>query len=151
MKKVTIQSSDHLNALIATFPPPEYRMAEFLAWQSEWMLANGDHHAARQLAEQAIEAAKDGSWFRWWDGAQKKIAYSALQRVSRQEALARAREQFGKDLFAGRLSNYYLTDDITNDIVELFQFLELGWPADGVLEAVGSYLNEVLAANQQVE
>ncbi len=151
VKKVTIQSSDHLNALIATFPPPEYRMAEFLAWRSEWMLANGDHHAARQLAEQAIEAAKDGSWFRWWDGAQKKVAYRALERVAPQEALARAREPFGRDLFAGRLSNYYLTDDITNDIVELFQFLELGWPADSVFEAVGVYLDEVLAANQKVE
>src|SRR4029453_2914898 len=50
-----------------------------------------------------------------------------------------------------RLSNYYLADDITNDIVELFQFLELGWPADGVFEAVGSYLDAVLAANQKVE
>jgi hypothetical protein len=151
VKRASIQSLNHLNDLIATFPPPEYRRVELLALKSDWMLANGDRHAARELAEQAIGAAKDGSWFRWWDGAQKKIAYSALQRVSRQEALARAREQFGKDLFAGRLSNYYLTDDITNDIVELFQFLELGWPADGVLEAVGSYLNEVLAANQQVE
>ena len=36
-------------------------------------------------------------------------------------------------------------------IVELFQFLELGWPADGVCEAVEAYLDEVLAANQQVE
>ena len=81
----------------------------------------------------------------------RRVAYSALQRVAPQEALARAREQFGRDLFAGRLSNYYLTDDITNDIVELFQFLELGWPADSVLEAVGSYLDEVLAANQKVE
>jgi hypothetical protein len=151
VKKVTIQSSGHLNDLIATFPPPEHRTVELLAWKSEWMLANGDRHAARHLAEQAIEAAKDGSWFRWWDGAQKKIAYSALQRVAPQGALARAREQFGRDLFAGRLSNYYLTDDITNDIVELFQFLELGWPADGVFEAVGSYLDEVLAANQKVE
>jgi hypothetical protein len=151
VKRASIQSSDHLNDLIATFPPPEYRTVELLAWKSEWMLANGDRHAARELAEQAIEAAKDGSWFRWWGGAQKKIAYSALQRVAQQEVITRAREHFGRDLFAGRLSNYYLTDDITNDIVELFQFLELSWPSDGVLEAVGSYLDEVLAANQKVE
>jgi hypothetical protein len=151
VKRASIQSLDHLNDLIATFPPPEYRRVELLAWKSEWMLAGGDRHAAKQLAEQAIEAAKDGSWFRWWDGAQKKVAYGALQRVAPQEALARAREQFGRDLFAGRLSNYYLTDDITNDIVELFQFLELGWPADSALEVVGSYLDEVLAANQKVE
>ena len=68
-----------------------------------------------------------------------------------QEAIASAREQFGRDLFAGRLSIYYLTDDITNEIVDLFQFLDLGWPADGVFDAVGSNLDEVLAANQKVE
>jgi hypothetical protein len=151
VKRASIQSSDHLNDLIATFPPPEYRTVELLAWKSEWMLASGDRHAARELAEQAIEAAKDGSWFRWWDGAQKKVAYGALQRVAPHEAIARAREQFGRDLFAGRLSNSFLTDDVTNEIVHLFQFLELGWPADGVLEAVGNYLNEVMAANQKVE
>jgi hypothetical protein len=151
VKRTSIQNLDHLNDLIATFPPPEYQAVALLAWKSERMLANGDRHAARQLAEQAIEAAKDGSWFRWWDGAQEKVAYSALQRVAPQEALARAREQFGKDLIAGRLSNYYLTDDITNEIVDLFQFLELGWPGDGVFEAVRAYLDEVLAANQKVE
>ncbi len=72
VKRASIQSLDHLNDLVATFPPPEYRTVELLAWKSEWMLASGDRHAARELAEQAIEAAKDGSWFRWWDGAQKK-------------------------------------------------------------------------------
>jgi len=147
VKRASIQSLNHLNNLIATFPPPEYRMVELLAWKSEWMLASGDHHAARDLAEQAIEAAKDGSWFRWYDGAQKKVAYGALQRVAPQEAIARGREQFGRDLIAGRLGTYYLMDDI----VDLFQFIELGWPADGVFEAVGAYLDEVLAANQKVE
>jgi hypothetical protein len=147
VKSASIQSLDHLNDLIATFPPPEYRAVEMLAWKSEWMLASGDRLAARDLAERAIEAAKDRSWFRWWDGAQKKVAYSALQRVAPQEAIERAREQFGRDLSAGRLSNHYLMDDM----VDLCQFLELGWPADSVFEAAGAYLDEVLAANQQVE
>jgi len=38
-----------------------------------------------------------------------------------------------------------------DDSVDLFQFLELGWPADSVFEAVAAYLDEVLAANQKVE
>ncbi len=147
VKRASIQSLDHLNDLIATFPPPEYQAVELLARKSEWMLASGDRHAARDFAEQAIEAAKDGSWFRWHDGAQKKVAYGALQRVALREAIARAREQFGRDLIAGRVSNYFLLEEI----VDLFQFLGLGWPADGVLEAVGAYLDEVLAANQKVE
>src|SRR6266850_8492556 len=66
-------------------------------------------------------------------GSQKKVAYGALQRMAQQEALARAREEFGRDLIAGRLGNYRLMDDV----VDLFQFLELGWPADGVFDAVG--------------
>ena len=74
VKRASIQSLDHLNDLIAAFPPPEYRRVELLAWKSKWMLASGDRHAAREHAEQAIEAAEDGSWFRWWDGAQKKVA-----------------------------------------------------------------------------
>ena len=102
VKRASVQSLDHLNDLIATFPPPEYRRVELLAWKSEWMLANGDRHAARQLAEQAIEAAKDGSWFRWWDGAQKKVAYGALQRVAPQEAIREHGSSLGKtSLLAG--------------------------------------------------
>ena len=147
VKRASIWSLEHLNNLMATFPPPEYLTVEWLAWKSEWMLASDDRDTARALAEQAIEAAKDGSWFSSWDGAQKKVAYKALQRVAPQETIARAREHFGRDLIAGRLSNYYLM----NDIVELFQFLELGWPPDGVFEAVGAYLDEVLAATQKVE
>ena len=147
VKRATIQSLDHLDDLIATFSPPEYRTVELLAWKSEWMLARGDRHAARNLAEQAIEAANDGSWFRWYDGAQKKVAFAALQRVASQEAITRARKQFGRDLVAGRLNNYYFMDEF----VDLFQFLELDWPADGVFDAVGAYLDEVLAANQNVE
>src|SRR5215813_10196842 len=54
---------------------------------------------------------------------------------------------WGSALIAGRLSGYSLMADI----VDLFQFLELGWPADGVCEAVGAYLDEVLAANPKVE
>lgn len=146
-KRVHVQSLEHLNNLIATFPPSEYRTPELLAWKSEWMLASGNRHTARDLAEQSIEAADGGSWFRWHDGAQKKVAYGALRSIVPEEAIARAREEFGRDLVTGRLSNYYLMDDI----VDLFQFLELGWPADSVFDAIGAYLDEVLAANQKVE
>jgi hypothetical protein len=51
VKRASIQSLEHLDNLIATFPPPEYRRVELLAWKSDWMLANGDRHAARELAE----------------------------------------------------------------------------------------------------
>ncbi len=126
LKRVHVQSLEHLNNLIASFPPSDYRTAELLAWKSEWMLASGNRHTARDLAEQAIEAAANGgSWFRWHDGAQKKVAYRALRTIVPGEAIARAREQFGRDLVSGRLYNYYLMDDI----VDLFQFLELGGPA----------------------
>lgn len=64
-----------------------------------------------------------------------------------QEAIARAREQFGRDLIAGGVINYYLMDDI----VDLFKFLGPGWLADSVFDAFGAYLDEVLAANQKVE
>ncbi len=146
-KRAHVQSLEHLNNLIATFPPSEYRTTESLAWKSELMLASGNRQAARDLAEQAIEAANDGSWFRWHDGAQKKAAYGALRSIVPEEAIGRAREQFGRDLVSGRLYNYYLMDDI----VDLFQFLELGWPADSVFDAIGAYLDEVLAAKQRVE
>jgi hypothetical protein len=125
VKRASIESLEHLNNLIATFPPPEYRTVELLAWKSEWMSANGNRHAARELAEQAIKAAKDGSWFSWWDGAQKKVAYGALQRVAQQEALARAREQFGKDLIAGLV--------ITLLGVLLLHFLAIASRLPGVL------------------
>jgi hypothetical protein len=49
VKRATIQSLDHLNDLIASFPPSEYHTVELLAWKSEWMLANGDRLAAREL------------------------------------------------------------------------------------------------------
>src|SRR5262245_59031367 len=61
VKRVSIQSLEHLDSLIATFPLPEHQRVELLAWKSEWMLASGDRHAASELAKQAIEAAKDGS------------------------------------------------------------------------------------------
>jgi len=147
MRRTSIKSLNHLNELIAAFPPPEYRTVELLAWKSEWMLASGDRRAARDLAEQAIEVVKDGSWFRWSDDAQKKIAYGALQRVAPHEAITKAREHFGKDLNSSRLNNYHLMDEL----VDLFQFLEICWPGDAVVDAVGAYLDEVLSANQKVE
>lgn len=146
VKRANIRSLDHLNTLITTFPPAEYYTVELLALKSGWMLANGDRQAARVLAEQAIEAAKDGSWFSWYDGAQKKVAYDALKKVDLQDGLARARVQFGKDLTAGRLNNYRM-----DCIADFFQFLELGWPTDDALNTIGSYLDEILVANQNVE
>lgn len=147
LKRAQIQSLDHVNDLIATFPPSEYRTVESLAWKSEWTLAIGNRRAARDLAEEAIKAANGGSWFRWHDGAQKKVAYGALRSIVPEEAIGRAREQFGRDLVTGRLYKYYLMDDI----VDLFQFLELSWPAGSVFDAIGVYLDQVLAANQTVD
>jgi hypothetical protein len=147
IESASIQSLDHLNQLISRFPPPGYRGAKLLALKSEAMLASGDHNAARHLAEQAIEATRTESWFRYFDGGQKRAAYHALRKVAPHEAIAKAREQFGRDLFTGRLSNFFLI----SEMVDLFEFLELAWPTDSVLETVGTYIDEVLEANQRVQ
>ncbi|HOO49919.1 MAG TPA: hypothetical protein PLK94_01375 [Alphaproteobacteria bacterium] len=145
IKKAKIKDVDHLNTLLSSFTPPEYREVELLVWKSEWLWKLGDHKKAKLLAEQAIERAKDSSWHRWLDGAQKKTAYSALKKIDVDESLKQAREQFGNDLIAGKLNSTYLL----SDIVAIMDFLELEWPSDYVCKVINDYLDYVLAANAE--
>lgn len=144
IKKTKIKNLCHLNELLSYFPPPEYRKTELLAWKSEKLLEFGDDNNARLLAEQAVDCAKDNSWHKWYDGAQKKVAYGALMRIDKQDALFRAREHFGKDLAEGRIN----FSTLLNDIVDLFDFLEFEWPSENVCEVIDDYINAVLAANK---
>jgi hypothetical protein len=146
VKKAKIRDMSHLNDLLSSFPPPDYRESDLLAWKSERLLEIGDREKAKLLAEQAINSARDGSWHRWLDGAQKKIAYSALKRIDKNESLSRARAQFGTDLAAGKLNSSYLL----YDILETLDFLELDWPGESVCRAIDDYLDCVLTANQEV-
>jgi hypothetical protein len=146
VRRAKIRDMSHLNDLLSSFPPPDYREFDLLAWKSERLLEFGDRDTAKLLAEQAIDRARDGSWHRWLDGAQKKIAYGALKRIDANESLSGARAQFGKDLAAGKLNSSYLL----YDILETIDFLELDWPAEAVYKAIDDYLDHVLAANQEI-
>lgn len=146
VKKVRIHDSAHLDGLLAVFPPPGYREVDRLAWKSARLLEIGDRDTARQLAEEAIRLSRDASWHPWLDGAEKSVAYAALKQIEHDEAITRAREQFGKDLGAGKLSSSFLLSNIY-DVLDL---LEIDWPAEAVRSALDDYLDQVLAANRQV-
>ena len=146
VKRAKLRDISHLNDLLSTFPPPDYREVDLLDWKSEQILELGDKNEATLLAKKAVDRARDGSWHRWLDSAQKKIAYGALKRIDKNEALSLAREQFGKDLAAGKLNTSYLL----YDILDTLDFLELDWPGEAVCEAIDDYLDHVLAANQEV-
>ncbi|MDL2123426.1 MAG: hypothetical protein LWX51_10145 [Deltaproteobacteria bacterium] len=146
VKKAKISDLSHMNDLLSSFPPPDYREFDLLVWKSERNLEIGDWDTAKLLAGQAIDRARDGSWHCWLDGAQKKIAYGALKRIDANESLSRARAQFGKDLAAGKLNSSYLL----YDILETMDFLELDWPAEAVCRVINDYLDHVLAAKKEV-
>jgi hypothetical protein len=146
VKKAKIRDLSHMNDLLSSFPPPDYREIDLLAWKSERNFDIGDLYTAKLLAGQAIDRARDSSWHRWLDGAQKMIAYGALKRIDANASLSLARAQFGKDLAAGKISSSYLL----YDILETMDFLELDWPAEAVCRVIDDYLDHVLAANQEV-
>lgn len=146
IKKASIQSKEHLEALIATFPYPDYREVEFLALKSGMLLQIGDRAAALELAEEAISKSRDASWFRWYDGAQKITAFAALKAIDHDEAIARARTQFGLDLVHGRLNSNFLLANIN----AIFEFLELTWPAETAIASLHEYFDQVIAANEAI-
>jgi hypothetical protein len=146
VKKAKVIDMSHLNDLLSSFPPSDFREVDLLVWKSERLLEIGDRDTAKMLAEQAIERARDGSWHLWLDGAQKKTAYDALKKIDADESLSRARAQFGKDLAAGKLNSSYLLYDILWTI----DSLELGWPGEAVCRTMDDYLDHVLAANKDV-
>lgn len=146
IKKASIQSKEHLEALVATFPYPDYRQIEFLALKSGMLLQIGDRAAALELAEEAISKSRDASWFRWYDGAQKITAFAALKAIDHDEAITRARTQFGLDLVHGRLNTNFLLANIN----AIFEFLELTWPAETAIASLNEYFDEVIAANEAI-
>ena len=143
IKKANIKDERHFDSLVARFPPPDYREVELLVRKAEILRHSGNLKAARELIEQAITRSRDGTWHLRWDSAQKVTVFRALKEIDRAEGLARAREQFSKDLSAGKLWSSFLLSDI-GDILEL---LEIDWPDGPVLEAVNDYLEQVFAAN----
>ena len=145
IKKANVKDEQHFDRLVERFPPPDYREVELLVRKADVLLHSGNRNCARELIERAVVRSRDGSWHRWHDGAQKVIVFRALMEIDHAEGVARAREQFSKDLIAGKLSNWLILSDI-GDILEL---LEVDWPADAVLEAVDDYLKQVLAASPQ--
>ena len=147
IKKANVTDEQHFDRIVARFPPPDYREVELLVERAEVLLHSGQRYSAREMIERAITQSTDGSWHRWLDGAQKVIVFRALMEIDHAEGIDRAREQFSKDLIAGRLWSWLILSDI-GDILEL---LEVDWPADDVLEAVNDYLEQVLAANPQAQ
>ena len=146
IKSTKVKSMAHFDSLLEVFPPPDYREVDRLACKAERALELGDRIAARQLIEDALTRAKDGSWHFWIDGAHKRTALTVLKRIDRAEGVARAREYFAADLGAGRLYSLYFLSDSG----ETFDLLEIDWPAEAVQSAVSDYLDHVLAANVPV-
>jgi hypothetical protein len=147
IKTATLKDEQHFDSLVARFPPPDYRQVELLIEKAEVLLKSGNRTSARDVIEQASTQSRDGSWIYWLDGAQKIMLFRALKLIDHAEGLRRAREQFLKDLSAGKLSPTYLLADI-GDVLEL---LEIEWPSDSVLAATADYLQQVIAASPQVQ
>ena len=146
IKQADIKDHQHFDSLVARFPPSEYREVEVLVRRAEILANSGNRGAARELIEQATTLSRDGSWHRWLDSARKVMAFRALKKVDHAEGLERAREQFPKDVGAGKISPLLLLSD-AGDILEV---LEVDWPAEAVLEAIKDYLKQVLAANPPI-
>lgn len=147
IKKATIKNLDHMEALLKSFPPSEYENIEVLAWKARCMFEMDYKDEARRLAEDAISSARDASWHRWLDSAQQKIAHDALKHINKEDAVLRARKQFGNDLIAGKLLSTRLLDDIT----DIFDFLEIKWPTDTVCWAIDDYLTHVLSVSPRTD
>ena len=101
----------------------------------------------KTVIEEAITRSRDGSWHRWLDGAEKTIVYGTLKKIDHADGIARARDQFAKDLSAGKLWPSHLLSEIGN----IMDLMDVDWPSDAALEAVSDYLEQVLAANPQRE
>ena len=147
IEKANIADEEHFANLVARFPPPDYREVSVLARKASVLLDSGNRNSARAVIEQAITRSRDGSWHRWFDGAEKTIVFGTLKKIDHADGIARARDQLSKDLSAGKLWPSYVLSDI-GDIMEL---MNVDWPSKAALEAVNDYLEQVLAANPQAE
>ena len=141
--KANVKDEQHFDNLVAKFPPPDYREVELLVRKSTVLLQSGNRNSARPVIEQAITRSADGTWHRWLDGGQNLIVFRALKELDRAEGIARARDQFAKDLSAGKIPSSLLLSDIG----EILGLLEVEWPSESAIEAVNDYLEQVLAAN----
>ena len=110
-----------------------------LAYKAEALHASGRLGAAREVADKALEAARDKSWFVRYDGAQRRLAIGALRALDPATAITRARQEFGEDLASGNLNPFFLESELTG----LFEFLEFPWPRDELLDTIEEYLDEV--------
>ena len=144
--KTNVRDTDHLANLISRFPPPDYRQAELLVREADILLRAGDRHSAQDVIERAIGRATDGSWHRMVDGGQKVLVFAMLKKIDHDDGRDRARDEFLRDLSAGKPWSLYLLADIG----EILDFLEVNWPGEAVLDAVDDYLEQVLAANPEV-
>lgn len=146
IKKVNVKSRDQLNALVAAFPGKDYRKTESLIWQASQLFALGQKDDAWKLTEGIFASVKDDSWFRWYDGAQKREAYALLKMFKPDSAISAAREQFGKDMAAGRLGGHFMMSELQ----EVLEFLEIPWPSEAAISCISDYLDEVLEANTEI-
>lgn len=138
---------ERLEAVLARYSPPEYRRVEVLAAKAKTLQVSEHLDDAREVAQAAIDAARDGSWFLWHDGAQRRSAIDARRVLEPEEAIIQARREFGENLASGTLYHHLLE----SELVGLFEFLELPWPQDEVLEAIEEYLGEVERATATVD
>ena len=141
--KVTVCSKEHLAALEDAFSYKEYREVQYLAWKARQLVELGDKAKAKEITEEALTKLSERSWFRYYDGAQKVSAYKALISIDHEHGLREARKAFGSDLSSGTISSYHLLADI----MDIFQFLEIGWPNDVAKTAVTGYVDEILSVN----
>ena len=139
IKNAQVQSLAHLDSLLATFPPPDYRKVECIARRAALVLKLGDRRAARQLIDEALAHVKDESWHPWIDGAQKRTVLTVLKSIDYADGVSLARTHFAADLAAGRLYSSLLLSDIG----ETFDLLEIEWPTEAVQSALADYLDQV--------
>ena len=138
---------DRLDAVLKHCRTPDYRRGQELASRSTALAMSGRLVEARKSAEDALEAAADPvSWFAGYDGGQRRAAFRALAGLDRKEAVKRSRKAFGDDLASGTLQQFFLM----RELVELFDFLEISWPGEDVLDIIDEYLDEVLRATEPV-
>lgn len=133
----------HMESLLSAVPVADYKTVETLAWKCKWYLTFGDRQNAEVVAKEAVDRAKESSWFERWDGAQLRAVYGMLVELYPSTSIEAARERFGGDLSKGRLHGVYLLDEI----VDIFAFLRIGWPAAAV-HVTYDYVKVVLSANR---
>ncbi len=144
--KAKVRDQEHLDRLVANFPPPEYRKVERLVREADVLLRLGKRKRAKEVIERAISGASEGSWHRRVDGAQKVMVYRRLKQFDHAEGLDRAKQQFWADLKSGKL----WSSEALYDIRDILEVLEVDWPCVAALDAVNDYIKQILGAHPTV-